>query len=66
MEDHDRTFKIPLGLVVNDASITTLEQLKDAGKIALPQPGSIQHILLSMAAGRELGDSKALDNQLVR
>lgn len=55
----------PLGLVVNDPSITSLEDLVGSGKIALPQPGSIQHILLSMVAEEELGDSKIFDHQLI-
>lgn len=55
----------PLGLVVNDPEITSLEELLASGKIALPQPGSIQHILLSMTAKDRLGDAKAFDNQLV-
>jgi len=42
----------------------TLETIGD-GRIALPQPGSIQHILLSMAAERTFGDAKIFDNQLV-
>lgn len=57
--------KSPLGLVVNDPSITTLEDLVGDAKIALPQPGSIQHILLTMAAQDELGDPSVFDNQLV-
>ncbi len=34
-------------------------------RIALPQPGSIQHILLSMAAEKQLGKHDVFDNQLV-
>jgi len=55
----------PLGLITNDPSIKSLENLVDAGKIALPQPGSIQHILLSMAAKRELGEGTLFDTQLI-
>lgn len=55
----------PLGLVVNDPAIEDLAMLKDNGKIALPQPGSIQHILLAMAAKKQLGDAKAFDQQLI-
>lgn len=55
----------PLGLVVNDPNIKELSDLLDQGKIALPQPGSIQHILLSMSAKEELGDATIFDNQLV-
>lgn len=57
--------KSPLGLVSNDGDITSLKELVDNGKIALPQPGSIQHILLAMAAEKELGDSTIFDKQLV-
>lgn len=55
----------PLGLVVKDEAVRDLADLAGGGKIALPQPGSIQHILLAMAAKKELGDAKALDGQLV-
>lgn len=55
----------PLGLITNDPSIKSLEDLVDAGKIALPQPGSIQHILLSMEAGKKLGQSNIFDHQLI-
>jgi NitT/TauT family transport system substrate-binding protein len=55
----------PLALVVNDPSIRNLSDLIGEGKIALPQPGSIQHILLAMAAKKQLGDAKAFDLQLI-
>lgn len=55
----------PLGLVTRDPEIISLEDLAGKGKIALPQPGSIQHILLAMAAQREIGDPKVFDNQLI-
>jgi NitT/TauT family transport system substrate-binding protein len=55
----------PLGLQVNDPSIQSLKDIKPEHKIALPAPGSIQHILLAMAAEKEIGDAKALDNNLV-
>ncbi len=55
----------PLGLVTNNGEINTLKDLAGKGKIALPQPGSIQHILLAMAARRETGDAKLFDNQLI-
>lgn len=55
----------PLGLVTNNVNINSLQDLVDYGKIALPQPGSIQHILLSMAAKKELGESTLFDQQLV-
>lgn len=55
----------PVDLHVNDSSIATLQDLVGKGRIALPQPGSIQHILLAMAAERELGRADAFDRQLV-
>ncbi len=55
----------PLGLVTFDPSIQNLGDLIGAGKIALPQPGSIQHILLSMEAEKSLGQSNVFDQQLV-
>lgn len=55
----------PLGLVTDDESIVSLEDLIGRGKIALPQPGSIQHILLAMAAKNIIGQADIFDNQLV-
>jgi NitT/TauT family transport system substrate-binding protein len=55
----------PLGLVSNDPSIQSLEDIKETDRIALPQPGSIQHILLSMGADRAFGQADYFDKQLV-
>lgn len=55
----------PGGLVTNKENLKSLKDFTAGDRIALPQPGSVQHILLSMAAERELGDAKKLDNQLV-
>jgi len=55
----------PLGLMTAEADIHNLEDLVGNGKIALPQPGSIQHILLSMAAAKSFGDPKYFDYQLL-
>ena len=55
----------PVELLSNDPSIDTLQKLSGAGKIALPQPGSIQHILLAMAAEEQLGNAVLFDRQLV-
>ena len=55
----------PLGLMTNREAINSLSDFKDEDKIALPQPGSIQHILLSMAAQRKFGDSGKFDEQLL-
>lgn len=53
------------GLMTNDPSIRTLADIKD-NQIALVNIGSIQHILLAMAAEKELGDPHALDNNIVK
>lgn len=55
----------PLGLVSNDGEIKSIKDIKETDRIALPQPGSIQHILLSMAAKDEFDDAKYFDKQLV-
>jgi len=55
----------PLGLVVATSKIRTLDDFTQGTRIALPQPGSIQHILLTMALEREYGDPNRLDHQLV-
>jgi NitT/TauT family transport system substrate-binding protein len=54
-----------LGLTATDPEIRSLADISDRVRIALPQPGSIQHILLAMAAHKELGDATRFDNQLV-
>jgi len=56
---------IPVGLVTYDPSIKSLKDFKPTDKIALPSPGSVQHILLAMAAEKELGSASALDQNLV-
>lgn len=55
----------PLGLMTNREAVSSLSDIKEQDKIALPQPGSIQHILLSMAAQREFGESSKFDEQLL-
>lgn len=55
----------PLGLMVNRDDINSLADFKADDKIALPQPGSVQHILLSMAAAEEFNDSQYFDQQLL-
>lgn len=52
------------GLMTNDPSIRTLADIGSEDKIALVNFGSIQHILLAMAAEKELGDAHALDNNI--
>jgi NitT/TauT family transport system substrate-binding protein len=57
--------RAPLGLVTWREDLRELGDFGPEDRIALPQPGSIQHILLSMACARELGDAGALDDLLV-
>lgn len=57
--------KAQIGLVTWRDDINTLTDFGSDDRIALPQPGSIQHILLSMAAQKQLGRSNVFDNQLV-
>jgi NitT/TauT family transport system substrate-binding protein len=56
---------VPVGLVANDPRIKSLKDFKPGDKIAVPSPGSVQHILLAMAAKKELGSAGALDQYLV-
>lgn len=55
----------PVGLVTWENGIRSLKDFTKNHRIAVPQPGSVQHILLSMACEREFGDAKKFDNQLV-
>jgi len=55
----------PLGLVTLREGYRTLDDLTPRDRVALPQPGSIQHILLAMASEREFDDPRRFDNQLV-
>lgn len=56
---------IDLWLVARDPSIKTLKDLRPGMKIGLPAPDSIQAIVLRRAAQEQLGDARALDNDLV-
>ncbi|MCF0143455.1 MAG: ABC transporter substrate-binding protein [Parasporobacterium sp.] len=53
------------GLVTNDPDINSLADFKEGDQIALVNIGSIQHILLAMAAKAELGDAHALDGNIL-
>lgn len=55
----------PVGLVTKDNSLLHLSDLTERHRIILPQPGSIQHILLMMGLENEGLDPKTLDKQLV-
>ena len=52
------------GLMSGDPAVTSLKDITPANKIALVNTGSIQHILLGMAAEKTLGDAHALDNSI--
>ncbi len=54
----------PHKIMTNDENIQSLSDITDE-KIALVNIGSIQHVLLAMAAEAELGDAHALDNNIV-
>lgn len=53
------------GLMTSNPEIKTLSDIGNE-QIALVNIGSIQHILLSMACEKELGDAHALDNNIVK
>jgi NitT/TauT family transport system substrate-binding protein len=56
---------LPSRAITNKTAIKSLSDIKASDKIALVNPGSIQHIILAMAAKKELGDAHALDNNIV-
>ncbi len=55
----------PVALVTWKPGVTRLADFAAGDRIAVPQPGSVQHILLAMAAERELGDAARFDGRLV-
>lgn len=55
---------VPTGLVTK-TSVNGLAELGEQDRIAVPQPGSVQHILLAMACDRDFANPQKLDNQLV-
>lgn len=52
----------PLGLVTNQEDIQSIKDFNFEDRIATPAIASIQHILLSMAAEKQLGDAGAFDS----
>ena len=56
---------IEMWLMVNDDRYQSLEDFGPEDKIAVVAPDSIQAVLLRKAAEEELGDPRALDNNLV-
>lgn len=70
--DKGMEWKIACGLSSNPVSLITykdsIKSIKDFTKddrIAMPQPGSVQDILLSMASEKELGDPHKLSGLVV-
>jgi NitT/TauT family transport system substrate-binding protein len=55
----------PMALVTKDPKLTSVKQLTSEHRILLPQPGSVQHILLSMTAEQSLNNVTAFDDQLI-
>jgi NitT/TauT family transport system substrate-binding protein len=55
----------PAELMVRQDAAASLSDLTAEDRIAVPGIGSIQHIMLSIAAERELGDANAFDNAIV-
>jgi len=56
---------IPSRMISNTESLKTLADVTTSDRIALVSLGSIGHILLSMAAKKQLGDAHALDNNIM-
>lgn len=57
--------EVPVGLVTRRRHLTAFADLTGAERIAVPQPGSIQHILLALAADRVWGDPTMFDARLL-
>ena len=54
-----------LNVMTNDPSVSSVADLEGKGSIAMPGPDSIQSVVLRKAAEEELGDARALDDQIV-
>lgn len=54
----------PNSLFTNKSNIKSLADIKKQDKIAIVKEGSVQHIFLSMAAKKYLGDAHALDENI--
>ena len=57
--------EMPLFLNCARADLRSLKDVKPTDRIAMPAIGSIQHVVLQMEAERELGNAKALNQQIV-
>lgn len=55
----------PHQILTTNPEINSLSDITPETKIALVNIGSIQHILLAMAAEKELGDARALDQNIL-
>lgn len=55
----------PAELMVRADAVGSLSELGPEDRIAVPGVGSIQHIMLSIAAEKELGNANAFDNSIV-
>lgn len=55
----------PIGLITYKENIKSIKDFTKDDRIALPQPGSVQHIILSMASEKVFSDAKKLDDLLV-
>ena len=56
---------MPNAVMSNDPDIHSFADIQKDDKIAAVNMGSFQHILLAMAAKKQLGDAKALDKNIV-
>lgn len=56
---------MPNGLNTNRPDVRSLKDIRPTDRIALPGINSFQHVLLAMAAEKELGDPRAFDSNLV-
>lgn len=56
---------MPLGLVTYKDTIQSIEDFGGDDRIVVPQPGSVQHMLLSMACEKVFDDPNKLDDLLV-
>lgn len=54
-----------LHIMTMDPSVSSVADLEGKGSIAMPGPDSIQSVVLRKAAEEELGDARALDDQIV-
>ncbi|HEV8676889.1 MAG TPA: ABC transporter substrate-binding protein [Methylomirabilota bacterium] len=57
--------EMPVFLNCARPEIKSLKDVKPTDRIAMPAIGSIQHVVLQMQAERELGNPKALNQQIV-